>query len=204
MHAMLEVKKQNRTVIKQKAKSFVIAFCGLMVRQWCQTTDTFDDTGGSSTDNDEGNFVFWCTSPGGYGLMHGKVTTTDTNYMESDRLGVVIGSGTATVAPNDSALGTQIRSGEKTGTIFYHGTGVHGITVDAGTDTGSFKVVGIFQNLSGASIDVKEVGLYATGEQEPSVHPNIFNFCILRDTITTVSVADGEFLEVEYTISIAT
>lgn len=204
MQAHLTVKKQGMTVISQKSKSFVIAFCGLMIRQWCQAVDTFDDTGGNSTNNDMNPFTFWCTSPGGYGLMHGRLTVSSTEYMESDRRGIVIGSGTGTVAPDDIALGTQIRSGEKTGTILYCGTGVYGITVDADTDTGSFKVLGIFHNVSGGSIDVKEVGIYATGEQESSAHPNIFNFCILRDTISTVALADEEFLEVEYTISIAT
>lgn len=203
MYAYLTVKKQGDILVAQKSKSFLIGFCGLMVRQWCQDTDTLDDTGSNSHSLDESSNVFYCSAPGGYSLCT-KESSSASDYMEMDRLGVVIGSGTGTVAPNDYALGTQIRSGEKSGTVLYLGTSVYGLTIDSGTDTGSFKILGLFHNVSGGSIDVKEVGVYAGGDVGSQTYPNIFGYCILRDNITTVALADEEFLEVEYTISIAT
>ena len=142
------------------------------------------------------------TSPGGYGLTYRAAETVST-YIFADQMGIVIGSDDTAVTPTDTALGTQIRSGEKTGTILHCGTGVYGITSEATGDTGSFKVLGIFYNTSGASIDVKEVGIYAGGNCGNETHPNIYTYCILRDVITTISLADTEFLKVEYTISIA-
>ena len=203
MKAFLTVKKQGDILVAQKSRSFVIGFCGLMARQWTGESDTLNDTGGNSQATDESAAVFLCAAQGGYGLAR-KESTTATGYMESDRLGIVIGSGTGTVAPSDYSLGTQLRSGEKTGTILYLGTAVYGLTVDSGTDTGSFKILGLFHNVSGGSIDVKEVGVYAAGDTGVQSHPNIFGYCILRDNITTISLADEEFLEVEYTSSIAT
>jgi hypothetical protein len=203
MHAYLTVKKQGDILVAQKSKSFVIAFPGLMARQWCQTTDTLDDTGSNSLSTDMAKHPFYCSVRGGYGLMD-KRTESETFHMESDRLGVVIGSGSTAVAPNDYALGTQIRSGEKPGTILYCGTSIHSLSINATTDVGSFNVLGIFHNVSGGSIDVNEVGVYATGDTTGQGYPDIYGYCILRDTISTVALADEEFLEVEYTISIST
>lgn len=204
MHANLKIKKQSVTVIDQRSKSFVKAFVGLMARQWAQSSVVIAATNGDNETQSMIGFTFNCTSAGGYGRQMG-LNQESSNYWEDvDQLGVVIGSGTTTVAPDDYALGTQIRSGEKTGTILYCGTGVHGLTTEDTGDTGSFKILGIFKNVSGASINVKEVGVYATGKIAAIVHPNAFNYCILHDNITTIALADGEFLEVEYTISIAT
>ena len=202
MYAYLTVKKQGNILVAQKSKSFVIAFCGLMARQWCQDSDTLDDTGGNSQAYSQTDNAFMCTREGGYGIARDWIDNTVD--MEADRIGIVIGSGTSTVVPDDNALQTQIRSGEKSGTILYCGTSVYGLTIDSGTDTGSFKILGIFHNVSGGSIDVKEVGVYCPGDRASQSYPNVFGYCIIRDNITTIALADEEFLEVEYTISIST
>jgi hypothetical protein len=202
MHAYLKVKKQGDILVARKSKSFLIAFCGLMARNWCQANDTLTDTGGNSQTHNQHQDAFYCSGAAGYGVVRDEIDNAwDLN---ADRLGVVIGSGTGTVVPNDTALGTQIRSGEKSGTILYCGTSIYGLTIDAGADTGSFKILGLFHNVSGGSIDVKEVGVYCAGDRTAQTYPNIHNYCILRDNISTVALADEEFLEVEYTISIAT
>jgi hypothetical protein len=142
-------------------------------------------------------------APGGYGLIKGRGDAFTHDYMDADQRGVVIGSDDTAVDPDDYGLNTQIRSGEKTGTILHCGTSAHGFTHSTAADTGSFKILGVFHNVSGGSIDVKEVGLYASGDRGSQTHPNIVNYCILRDVITTISLANTEFLKVEYTISIA-
>lgn len=204
MHANLKITKQNVTIINQRSKSFVIGFVGLLARQLAVTNVVVQATNG---DNETGAITanaFRCISAGGYGLQRSLAYGGSIVYEDTDQRGVVIGSGTATVAPDDYGLATQIRSGEKTGTILYCGTSVHGLTTEDTGDTGEFKILGIFKNVSGGSIDVKEVGVYAAGDCAYFVYPNLFNYCILRDNITTISLADGEYLEVEYTISIAT
>ena len=203
MHAKLKVKKQNVIVIDQKSKSFVKAFVGLMARQWANADIEIQAADGGLETEDHGYHLFLCSSRGGYGLQRNYSYMGSTNYEDVDRRGIVIGSDDTAVVPTNYALGTQIRSGEKTGTIYYCGTGVHGLTTEDTGDTGSFKILGIFKNISGGSIDVKEVGVYAAGEIANPTYPNATNYCILRDVITTISLADGEYLEVEYTISIA-
>jgi len=203
MHARLKVTKQDIVIVDQRSKSFLIGFCGLMARAWSQAAATIKDTGGTNRALDEGAFTFNVTSTGGYGLQASWSGSTARNYTDVDKKGVVIGSGDTAVDPDDFALNTQIRSGEKTGTILYCGTSAHGWTLDTGADTGSFKILGIFHNVSGGSIDVKEVGVYCTGDIGVVAHPNELGYAILRDVITTISLADTEFLKVEYTISIA-
>lgn len=202
MRAYLKVKKNNKIIIDKKSKSFLIAFCGLMARQWCQSSDTLNDTGGNSHTLGEQGAAFCLDSPGGYGHFYSYLGEKHSSVLRDHR-GIVIGSGTGTVAPNDHGLGNQISSGEKSGTILRIGEAVHGLTIDTGTDTASFKILGIFKNISGGSIDVKEVGIYVQGDVGTQSYPNYFGYCILRDNITTISLADGEYLEVEYTISIA-
>jgi len=202
MHAHLKVKKQNVILIDHRSKSFVKAFVGLMARQWSLSDVVIQDTSGAERTEDAASYFCYCPSPGGYGKTINYSYSGDYT-MESDRRGVVIGSDDTAVAPDDYNLDVQIRSGEKTGTIYYCGTGVHGLTTEDTGDTGSFKILGIFKNVSGASIDVKEVGVYASGLCASASYPDVYNYCILRDNITTISLADGEYLEVEYTISIA-
>jgi len=203
MHARLKVTKQDVIVVDQRSKSFLVGFCGLMARQWAQAAATVKDTGGTDRALDQGALTFWSTAPGGYGLTHGQSGTFTRFHTEIDKRGVVIGSDDTAVDPDDYGLTTQIRSGEKTGTILYCGTSVHGWTLDTGADTGSFKILGVFNNVSGGSIDVKEVGVYCAGDIGVVAHPNELGYAILRDVITTISLADTEFLKVEYTISIA-
>ena len=202
MQAFIEIRKNGKIVESRKSKSFLIAFVGLIARQWCQDTDLLNDTGGNAHTLGSTDHRLECESPGGMGFTHSDLYYP--NYqLESDRVGIVVGSGTGAVAPSDYALGTQIRSGDTTSKLFYHGTGLHSFSVNVGAGTAQFEIEAIFQNKSGGSIDVKEVGLYTNGLVGYQVYPNRFGYCILRDNITTVTLSNGEFLQVVYTISIA-
>jgi len=202
MKAFLSIKKNNKLIIKQPARSFVIAFPALLARQFINDEDiTIQSTEGTPRTEGISSCPFYCCSPGGFGYdvqMGNNGSYGD--YQPVDYCGVVIGSDNTAVDPDNYSLNTQIRSGDTTGKILYCGTSVHSLTYEDVGDTGSFKILGIFKNISGASIDVKEVGVYATGNAANNTY---INFCILRDVISTISLADGEYLEVEYTISIA-
>lgn len=201
MRAFLEIAKGEKVVEARKSKSFVIGFVGLIVRQWCQDTDALYDTGGNLRTKGSIPYTFYCEGQGGMGLRWQSLYGNMEPDVESDRFGIVIGSGTGTVAPTDYALGTQIRSGDTTSKIFYHGTAIRSFSTAGGSS--QFKIEAIFQNLSGGSIDVKEVGLYCSGYTDVSIsYPNKFGYCILRDNITTIALANGEFMRVTYTISI--
>jgi len=200
--AFLTIKKQNDIVIKQPARSFLIAFPALLARQFMQSEDiTIQSIEGTPRSEDKASHMCYCCSPGGYGYtIQMGISGSYGDYLKVQNQGIVIGSDLTAVDPDNYSLNTQINSGEGAGEILYCGTSVHGLTYEDVGDTGSFKILGIFKNISGGSIDIKEVGIYAVGDAGTGAYTN---FCILRDVISTISLADGEYLEVEYTISIA-
>ena len=204
LKAHLEIDRQGMKVIDQPAKSFLVAFPGLFARQWAQANDTLKDTAGQEQTHDNCYYFMQMTSFGGYGRGIYFEYNQFTNNFDADEQGIVIGTDPAAVQPDQYGLISRVRSGEKSGTVLYYGTAVYGLTINTETDVASFKVEAIFQNMSGGTINVNEVGIYANGEVTAGVYPNVHNFCILRDTITQIELANNEFLKVTYTISIAT
>lgn len=202
MKAVLTIKKNNEIVVKQSAKSFLIAFPALLARQFINDEDiTIQSTEGTPRTQGIATCPLYCCAAGGFGYDQQMANSGSYgDFMPTDKIGVIIGSDDTAVDPDNYSLNTQIRSGDTTGKILYCGTGVHSLTYEDTGDTGSFKILGIFKNISGASIDVKEVGIYACGDADTNTH---INFCILRDVISTIALANSEYLEVEYTISIA-
>jgi hypothetical protein len=192
----------GRRVVDQPSRSFLVAFPALLARHWAQAACTLVDAGDNSASDDMTPCPFHMTSHGGYGypayLSNGSPSGT-VGSRSADSQGIVIGTGTAAVVPDDNALQTQIRSGEDATEIMYFGTAIYGLTIDTGADTASFTVEALFKNMSGGSITVNEVGIYANGEGG-----SIYKFCIIRDKLASgQAVADGEYLKVTYTISIA-
>lgn len=209
LRAHLHVEKQtvdNKivTVIDQPSRSFLLQFASLMARQWAQTQDTCKDTAGQSCNEDDVACPFHMTSVGGYGRGFYVGTDSVCDEFSADEQGIVIGTDSASVQPDQYAMVSQIRSGETSGKIMYCGTYLYGLTINPTTDEAHFHVEALFKNMSGDSININEIGIYANGSSENDDFPNIQNYCILRDVVTTVTIADGEYLRVTYTISIAT
>ncbi len=193
-------------LVDEPSRSYLLQMPSLMARQWMQTTDTCKDTAGQSISSSYVRCPFHMTSPGGYGRgLYFRESSGDAkDQFDADGQGIVIGTDPAAVQPDQYAMISQIRSGETSGKVMYCGTYVYGLTINATTDEAHFHVEAIFHNKSGGSINVNEVGIYANGCGNTDAYPNQQQYCILRDVVSTIALADDEFLRVEYTLSIAT
>jgi len=130
--------------------------------------------------------------------------------------GIVVGTGTATPTPNDYALGNQIVNGTGSGQLVYNAhnispapqtigssafltittTPTSGILPVSGNTT-SWQISRTFQNQSGASITVSEVGIY-TGTPTG-------NALIVHDLLSSpITIPNNAVLTIVYTISVST
>lgn len=114
--------------------------------------------------------------------------------VDGSDIGVVVGTGTTAVAPDDYALTTKIAEGSGSGQLQHFGTKVGPVAVSS--PDASFDIERIFRNESGNSIEVSEIGLYARTDGS-------YMACLIKDLLASpVEVADGEILKVKYTIKI--
>ena len=209
LRAHLKITKEDvnhriEVVADQPSKSFLLAFPSLMARQWMQTNDSCKDTAGQVMAVGAVSYPFHMTSYGGYGRGIYIATGNWSTSLAADEQGIVIGTDGAALQPDQYAMISQIRSGEIANTVMHYGTCVYGLTINPTTDEAHFHVESIFNNKSGGSINVNEVGIYANGYGGGDSYPNEQQYCIVRDILATIALADTEFLKVLYTLSIAT
>jgi len=126
--------------------------------------------------------------------------------------GIVIGTGTATPTPNDYALGNLTQNltyGPHTisptpGTSALSNgssTPSSGVLTPSGNTT-SFSISRTFQNNSGTSITITEVGIYAYIIVNGDTYMNVL---IIHDLLSSpVTVPNSAVLTVTYTISVTT
>jgi len=109
--------------------------------------------------------------------------------------GLVVGTGTAAPTNADYALATIIGHGTGAGQLDYGAhsrttTGIVGANVD-------YIISRTYYNGSGASITVNEIGVYCCSQDSGN---NTCCFCIVRDVITAITVANTQTLTVQYTL----
>ena len=106
--------------------------------------------------------------------------------------GIVCGTGTDAVSINDYKLQSLIQSGTGTGQLQYSGVEFpNKYLVD--TATALTDIRRFFTNNSGATVNIKEIGIYCNTY-------NNYKFCIER-TLINEKLADTESLEVTYRLS---
>jgi len=200
-----DVNHRPSVVADQPGRSFLIAFASLTARQMAQAEDGCKDSAGQVVTRSECDAPFHMTSCAGYGRgIYMGFSVWDEGY-DADEQGIVIGTDSAAVQPDQYGLISKIESGEIAGQVMYYGTCLYGLTIDAGTDTAEFNVEALFHNKSGGSININEVGIYAHGGPGSDSWPNLQQYCIIRDVLgATIALGDGEYVRVTYTISIAT
>lgn len=126
------------------------------------------------------------------------ITTTNINVNASssdDTRGILIGTGTTSVAVDDYTMETLIADGTGTGQLQYSAVSF-GEPVNTGTTQTSFIISRVFTNGSGAQIDVSEAGLvcFLAG------NVGLDEFLILHDIIDPVfAVTDTSSLTLNYT-----
>jgi len=203
MIALLEVKKEDvkgQTVVLHQdiSRSFLLGFVGLMVRSWAagQTESVIAiDAQANNVANSLRREFYCCIGGIGPYNQTAGVTRTDSND-----LGIVVGKGTGAFDTESFALGSKIDHGRGAGELEYFGTIATRLSA-LGSNPFSFDIEAIFRNSSGVSVTVNEVGIYAVGYA--SIPTYKMSYCILRDNITPIPVADGEYLKVKYTLQIS-
>jgi len=111
--------------------------------------------------------------------------------------GIVVGTGTSGFSFESFSLGTAIISGAGAGQMAYSSAEDVVVTFDAGSSRFSANYARFFNNNSGSSIVVSEIGLVS----EMST-PSQIEVLVCRDALsTTLTVTNGGQLKVTYTFT---
>jgi hypothetical protein len=111
--------------------------------------------------------------------------------------GIVLGSSDTPVSLGQYSLGALITHGTGSGQLTYGATNVETLTKNT---TWLFRIVRTFTNNSGASVTVREIGLYVRFGMLSS--PGYYSCMLARDVPTSpISVPNGSTLTVRYIIS---
>lgn len=170
---------------RRRSKSFVQGFLAVLHvhMKGSAATVNFKDTGGTDRLIGGGTWNFYAKGP-----------------VNDDTVGVVVGTGTNIVDATDYALQTQVAHGSGSGQLAHRAGSISAVAV--ADPNVSFTLTRDFLNESGATITIKEEGIYSRVNDSEA---NLRYFCIVRDKETTgVAVADGENLRVTYTIQTST
>jgi hypothetical protein len=130
-------------------------------------------------------------------IIHGVQTGFGCYAAEGiDSVGIVVGTGTTPVSLGQYNLVSKIPHGDGSGQLYYYECVVLSLTTNAAW---SFNVERMFDNLSGATITVNEVGLFIylpTGRAEESI------IMLARDVVSGgIQVPSPGTLTVRYIIS---
>jgi hypothetical protein len=111
--------------------------------------------------------------------------------------GIVVGSSDTPVSLSQYSLGALIPHGTGSGQLTYGATNVETLSKNT---TWLFRIVRTFSNSSGASVTVREIGLYVRLGMSSS--PNYYSCMLARDVPTSaISIPNGSTLTVRYIIS---
>lgn len=168
-------------VIKKRSfrsQSYVLAMLDILYEQMVNVAMNITDTGGTAR------------SVGAH--LNNFMVQTNANDSAN---GLVVGTGTVAVAITDTKLGTQITHGSTSGLLLY---GAVTITAPATSgSTRSYTIIRTFTNNSGATITVKECGIYVMALAAT------YKFCAVRDLISGgQAVLNGQALTITYTIGV--
>lgn len=202
----LTVTYEITTDVPTTSGGVLIQWNEMFYRQLAQTTREAKDIFNNNKVKGDENGQFYVNSHGGDNPL--AMIPVDTDDNESYRIGPRVGTSTTNVVNTDfrlqdgAAANTAIEHGEATGEFYHYGAEVSGLKF-SGTQI-SIEITRVFENRSGATISVEEVGLYV-GYVSGAITglPTIENVhCVSRHLVTTVSVLNNEFLKVTYTIAI--
>jgi len=115
---------------------------------------------------------------------------------EEDNYGILVGSSDAAFDVSQYNLQSKIPNGTGTGQLQYGETS----EVGEGSDYKTWQRA--FDNLSGADVTVKEIGIAAKVVREESGILQTYYVLLARDVITSTTVPNGGRLIVKYTFKI--
>ena len=98
------------------------------------------------------------------------------NGKDRDRcrnIGLMVGTGTGTVANTNFALDNRINHGQASGELIHYGMRITDYTIDEANDRLFFEAERVFENRTSSSITINEVGLYAGGAERNNYARNV-------------------------------
>lgn len=145
-------------------------------------------------ENDEGSHGYGYTNYTSYADNYAGILS---NAPEGDdTYGIVVGTGTTAVTAADYALDTQIATGTGTGQMNYKETIVADVSV-VGTQVKQ-SIVRTFENVSGATISIEEIGLVAKVKESAATY-DWYYVQMIKDLVgTAIDVPDGSSAIIEY------
>jgi hypothetical protein len=187
-------------LIESKAnisRSLLRAFCSMLYTSMAEANTTYKETDmagvGNITLTINAKTRFAVIACDGYSYVHGY----DLGSYKGDEVGIVIGTGTTGVTPQETLLNVQINHGTDTGEMLYLG----GLTYNAVVSGiySYFDTMRMFENKSGGSITVKELGIAALFGND--------SILICRDVLDAldyVQVNNNEYLKITYRMRVST
>lgn len=164
---------------RQRSRSPVQAFLKGLLAHMGEIGVTTTDTGGTPR-----------------GVTAHSLNFTIKGALGVDGYGIVIGTDNTVVDITDTKLVAQIMHGSGAGQMIHNAVATDTIITISDPDA-TFDAWRNFNNNSGASITVRETGMYCGFYAAGS-----FNFCIVRDVPTQIVVPDGGGCYVKYTAKI--
>jgi hypothetical protein len=192
-----EIRDKNGKLLskgKLPAKSWVGNIIGLlsaMVSMWSSASAAYSATSRSDLLDTSNNARPLMLSSGGGVVLGGCAPAGDTTA------GIVLGTNDTPVSIGQYNLQSPISHGTGAGQLSYGATNVESLVKDT---TWYFRVIRTFTNNSGASITVKEMGLFVRLGMSSS--PYYYSCMLARDVLTTpITIPSGSTLTVRYIIS---
>jgi len=189
----ITVKDKDGKIIKvhkQKSHSFVANFMYLLGSLLADKQYNWTDISGSVQQYNSGNMSL-------AGILDANCSSWGASI---NNCGIVIGTGTATPTPGDYNLGNQIANGTGSGQMVYNNPSFSTPSVNGNTT--SMTITQSFQNQSGASITVTEVGIEVLVYTNSGTNDHAL---IVHDLLSSpITVANLSILQITYTISVTT
>jgi hypothetical protein len=201
---ILEV--NGREVYRGPSKSFVANFAKVLLGILSAPGGTATGVGGviasitiKATDGSSQTvWTEWYTG----GVYYGGGTPMAMGAGDNDSsFGVVVGSGTTPVSPDNYNLSSQIPHGTGTGQLDYD---THVVRSSYSNTSSYIEILRSFTNRSGSNVIVNEVGLIARSFWEDSLVKQNIKYLIARDVLPgPILVPDSASLTVRYRISLS-
>ena len=168
----------------------------LLYSQFIQANQTIDDVFGSTFSGGNNSSTFSCISPSGFGKISPTLAGVEGQY-----IGIQIGTGNTAATFADHELDARIDHGDATGEMIYYSTTVDNFQIVG--SVASFDLTAVFENRSGGTINVAEIGLHAfNGVGTSSALEDVA--MLSRHVLSggPVAVGDTNILKVVYTIEL--
>jgi hypothetical protein len=192
--ASITVNYRIQTVMGASSGFTDLLLNGIKILQDPLTSRSLTDIFGSTFSTGESSGAFLAIGPSGNGFVNTTLSGARGQYV-----GLQVGTGNTAVAMDDRDLDARVEHGSGSGQMIHYGTIVDNYQI-VGT-TASFDLTKIFENRSGGTIGINEVGLVTAMS---SGSGSLGVTCLLTRHVlpVTIDVDDGEIFKFVYTINL--